>query len=141
MKFPKEFKKRINNALMEGHAVVVAYIDTNGEPHSSFYGSVHAYSDSQLGLWARNPEGELMKRIDSKPIVSITYADLSSRSFYKVKGSATLVTDDTVKNQVFEGMNQFEQSQDAERKGNAILIDVTHAAGRDEESGMFELTS
>ena len=139
MQFPEEFKKRINNALMEGHAVVVAYIDSSGEPHSSFYGSVHAHSDNQLGLWARNAAGELMKQIGSEPVVSITYADLATRTFYRIKGTARLVTDNAIKDQVFEGMNPFEQSQDAERNGSAIVIDVTYLAGRDEESGMFEL--
>ncbi len=36
-------------------------------------------------------------------------------------------------------MNQFEQSQDPERNGSAIVVDVTYLAGRDEESGLFEL--
>ena len=80
-----------------------------------------------------------MKQIGSEPVVAIAYADLATRSFYRIKGTARLVTDSKIKDQVFEGMNAFEQSQDAERKGNGILIDVTYLAGRDEESGLFEL--
>ena len=138
--FSEEFKRRLVDGLTEGHVVVASYVDRKGEPHASFYGSVHAHSDNQIGLWARNPESELVQILDQSPVVAFVYADLSTRTFYRFRGHARLVTDDATRDQVFEGMHPFEQGQDAERKGSAIVVDVDYYAGR-EESGVFEQTA
>jgi len=135
--FNEEFKRRLVNALTDGHVTVISYVDRNGEPHSSFYGSLHAHSGDQVAFWARNPDSELRAIIEEKPVLAFAYADVGTRTFYRFKGTARLVEDDATRNRIFEGMHPFEQSQDPNRDGAAILVDVTYWAGRD-ESGLFE---
>jgi len=135
--FSEEFKKRMANALTEGHVVVASYVDRANEPHASFYGSVHAHSDNKIGLWARNPDSELVQIIDQEPVIAFVYADLSTRTFYRFRGKARLIKDEPTYNEIFNGMHPFEQGQDQDRKGKAILVDIDYLAGR-EESGMFE---
>jgi len=135
--FNEEFRRRLVNALTEGHVTVVSYVDHDGEPHSSFYGSLHAYSDDQVAFWARNPDSELRTVIGGNPTLAFAYADVGTRTFYRFKGKARLVEDEATRARIFEGMHPFEQSQDPERKGAAILVDLSYWAGRD-ASGLFE---
>lgn len=50
-----EIRDRLARAIDEQRTVSAAYVDVEGKPHLSFYGSTHVYSDRQLGLWVRNP--------------------------------------------------------------------------------------
>lgn len=139
IKLGDELKRRLVDALTDGVAVVASYIDPNGDPHISFYGSVHAYSDQELGLWARNPESALVAGIPDNPKVAFAYADLSTRTFYRLHGTARVTTDEAERERVFAGMHPFEQGQDPERSGTAIIVALDEVAGRD-ESGMFSMT-
>lgn len=135
--FHDEFERRINNALSDLNAVVLSYVDTRGQPHSSFYGSLHVHDAQTLGLWVRKRSGELMKRIGDEPFVSVTYADLSTRTYYQLKGRACLVQDPAGAEAIYNNINPFEQSQDPDRLGCAVIINVEQFAGRDEERNKF----
>ena len=87
-----DIKHRLVNALNDGVAVVVGYVDKNGDPHVSPYGSVHAHSDDQLALWLRNPEGELIAGIARNAKVGVFYAQLSTRTFFRMQGRARVAT-------------------------------------------------
>ena len=104
-----DMKHRLVNALNDGVAVVVGYVDKHGDPHVSPYGSVHAHSDNQLGLWLRNPEGDLIAGIARNAKVGVFYAQLSSRTFFRMQGRAHVATSAAERDQVFTGMHPFEQ--------------------------------
>jgi len=134
-----DIKHRLVNALTDGVAVVVGYVDRDGDPHVSPYGSVHAFSDDQLGLWVRNPNGDLIKGIARNAKVAIFYAQISSRTFVRMRGRARIVEEKADRAKVFEGMHAFEQSGDPERKGVAIVIDLDSVQGRAADGTMFSM--
>src|SRR5262245_13046783 len=90
MKLPQELKDAINNAFTGGKPVLVAYVDEDGQPSLSFRGSTQAYSDSQLAIWVRNPEGGLQRALAKNPRVSLMYRDPTpdSRAMLQFKGVA-----------------------------------------------------
>jgi general stress protein 26 len=140
IKLSDDLKKRFVNALSDGVAMVVGYVDRNGDPHVSPYGSLHATGDDQLALWLRNPKGDLIDGIARNPNVAVFYAQLSSRTFVRMRGRAHLADDPAERAKVFEGMHPFEQRGDPERKGVAVVIDLDSAAGREADGTMFSMT-
>jgi general stress protein 26 len=140
IKLSDDVKHRLVNALNDGVAVVVGYVDRDGDPHVSPYGSLHASGDDQLALWVRNPEGDLIGGIARNPKVGVFYAQLSSRTFVRFKGCARAATDPATRGRVFEGMHPFEQRGDPERNGVAVLIDLDHVAGRAADGTMFSMS-
>jgi general stress protein 26 len=135
-----DLKKRFVNALTDGVAMVVGYVDRNGDPHVSPYGSLHASGDDQLALWVRNPQGDLIEGIARNANVAIFYAQLSSRTFVRMRGRARVAETAEERTRVFEGMHPFEQRGDPDRKGVAIVIDLDSAAGREADGTMFNMS-
>jgi general stress protein 26 len=135
-----DLKHRFVNALNDGVAIVVGYVDRDGDPHVSPYGSLHATGDDQLGLWVRNPKGDLIEGIARNAKVAVFYAQLSSRTFVRMRGRARVVTGAAERAKVFEGMHPFEQRGDPQRKGVAVLIDLDRAEGRAADGTMFSMT-
>lgn len=140
IKLSDDLRHRFVNALTDGVAIVVGYVDRNGDPHVSPYGSVHASGDDQLALWVRNPQGDLIDGIARNPKVAVFYAQLSSRTFVRMRGRARVATSEAERKKVFEGMHGFEQGGDPERKGIAVVIDLDSAAGRAADGTMFNMT-
>lgn len=140
IKLSDDLKKRFVNALTDGVAMVVGYVDRNGDPHVSPYGSLHASGDGQLALWVRNPDGDLIHGIARNANVAVFYAQLSSRTFVRMRGRARVANDAAERAKVFEGMHPFEQRGDPERKGVAIVIELDSAAGREADGTMFSMT-
>ena len=134
-----DIKHRLVNALNDGVAVVVGYVDKNGDPHISPYGSVHAHSDDQLALWRRNPEGELIAGIARNAKVGVFYAQLSTRTFFRMQGRARVATAAADREQIFTSMHPFEQRGDPERKGIAVMIDLDKVGGRMADGTMFSM--
>jgi hypothetical protein len=58
-----EIKQRLDKAIEDQKVLAASYVDVNGKPHISFYGSTHVHSSDQLAVWARNPEGGLIKTL------------------------------------------------------------------------------
>ena len=135
-----DLKLRLVNALNDGVAVVVGYVDSDGDPHVSPYGSLHASGDDQLALWVRNPNGDLIAGIARNPKVAVFYAQLSSRTFVRFRGRAHVASEPEVRTRVFEGMHPFEQRGDPERKGVAVLIDLDTVSGRAADGTMFNMS-
>ncbi len=133
-----EIKKRLDQALTDGHPVVVAYVNTDGNPFLSFYGSVHAYSDSQLALWSRNPEAEILEAIRKKPQVGLIYGDLSSRIYYWMYGRAAATSDEEARRKIFDGMHELERERDPDRGGVAVLIELDSVHGMS-SAGAFRM--
>ena len=135
-----DMKKRLVEALTDGRPVVAAYVSPSGDPQVAFYGSIHAYSDSELALWVRNPKAEFLDAIQHNPKVGFMYSDMSSRVFYRMYGRAARTSDESALERIFEGMHQLEQGLDPDRKGVAVLVELDEVAGRDQHGEMFSMT-
>src|SRR5437773_1763144 len=76
---PDFVKARVTRALADDIPLSVAYVDEDGKPSISLRGSVMAYSDTQLAIWARNREG-LAKAVQKNPNISLLYRENPTRS-------------------------------------------------------------
>ena len=131
MKLPQQIKDAINNAFTNGKPVLVAYVDEGGQPSLSFRGSTQAYSDSQLAVWVRNPEGGLQKALGKNPKVSLMYRDPNpeSRSMLQFKGSGRVGTSQAERDKVYDSSPEPERNADREKKGFPLIIDLERVDG------------
>ena len=128
----EEMKDSIRRALADRVPVVLAYVDTDGQPALSFRGTVQPYSDDQLALWARNPEGGLLRGIATNPKVALLYANLAERRVWQFRGRAHAETGEAVRHAVFDNSPEVERNQDPKRKGVALLVDIDSVIQRGE---------
>jgi hypothetical protein len=121
----------VNGALDNQTPMQIAYVDAADQVHLSFRGTVQAYSDDQLALWARDPEGGLPRNIADRPKVTLFYHDAAKRTSYSFYGRATVVTDAATRAAIFENSHPREQQADFRRHGVAIIVDLDTVEGRD----------
>jgi hypothetical protein len=82
--------------------MMVAYSDDDGEIHLSFRGTIQAYSDDQLAVWARDPGGGLPRHIAARPKVTLFYHDPKTRTTYTFYGRARITDDPGTRAVIFE---------------------------------------
>ena len=93
LRLTDEIKSTVDGALDNQTPMMIAYSDNDGEIHLSFRGSIQAYSDDQLAVWARDPGGGLPRHIPASPKVTLFYHDVVGQ----VTGNALVITlDDAV---------------------------------------------
>lgn len=129
MKLPGEIREAVNKALEEGAPVIVAYVDEEGQPSLSFRGSTHVHSDTQLGIWVRNPEGGLLRSLEKNPRVSLLYRSREKRMTLQFRGRAHVETDDAVRDHMYDIIPQVERNADAQKRGIALIIDLDRVDG------------
>ena len=131
LKLSPEMKTAVNTALASGRAIVVGYVDEDGAPQLSYRGSTQAYSDTQLAIWVRNPEGGILAATRKNPAVSLLYAnfDPKARGFMNFRGRAFVDTSDEVRRRVYEQAPEGERNLDKERKGVPLIIDLDSVEG------------
>jgi hypothetical protein len=126
-----DMKHAVNSAFGTGKPLAISYVDENGAPQLSYRGSTQAYSDTQLAIWIRNPEGRILESIAKNPAVALIYGnfDPNNRGFMIFGGRAHVDHSDAVRQHVYEHAHEFERNQDKERKGIAMLIDLDRIEG------------
>ena len=131
MKLTDQIKEIVNTSFTSGKPILVAYTDGDGAPSLSFRGSAIAYSDTQLAIWARNPEGGLLKAIGSNPKISMMYRNPGpdDRAMLQVRGVGKVATDDATREQVYNAIPEAEQNSDREKKGSPVIIDLERVDG------------
>ena len=127
-----EMQDSICSALADRVPVVLAYVDPDGQPAISFRGAVQPYSDDQLALWARNPEGGLLRGIASNPKIALLYANLAERRSWQFRGRAHVETDEAVRRTVYDHSPEVERHRDPERNGVAVVVDIDSVIQRGE---------
>jgi general stress protein 26 len=131
LKLTADMKKAVNEAFATLRPLVIAYVDEAGAPQVSYRGSTQAYGDTALAIWVRNPEGRLLPSIRNNPRVALIYGnfDPSSRGFMTFRGRARVEEDEDVRRRVYESAHEFERSQDQDRKGVALVIELDSVDG------------
>jgi len=125
-----EIKAAVDGALDNQTPMLIAYLDDAQQIHVSFRGTIQAYSDDQLALWAREPEGGLPRNIGERPHVTLFYHDPSRRTSYTFYGRARVETDPAARAAIFENSHPREQQMDFRRRGVAIVVDLDKIEGR-----------
>jgi hypothetical protein len=129
LKLTPEIKEAVNGALANRTPVMVAYVDEEGQPSLSFRGSTQAYSDTQLAIWVRNPEGGLQRALAKNNRVSLFYRDPEKRITLQFKGKAHIENDDATREKVYMNAPEVERNADRERKGFPLVIDLHQVDG------------
>jgi hypothetical protein len=128
LRLTPELHNKINNALADGHPMVLAVVDESGQPRLSFRGSLQTYSDTQLGFWLRNPQGSSLASIRRNSKVALIYRSATT-PLLQFQGNARIATEDAEREQVFNAAPEIERKADPDRKGQAIIIDLTRIEG------------
>ena len=86
----EDMQRAVNTAFETLKPIVVSYVDENGAPQLSFRGSTQAYSDTQLAIWVRNPEGRILESIEKNPAIALLYGSFepTARAFMIFRGRA-----------------------------------------------------
>jgi hypothetical protein len=131
LKLSADMKKAVDTAFESLKPIVVSYVDESGAPQLSFRGSTQAYSDTQLAIWVRNPEGRILESIAKNPAMALIYGsfDPAARAFMIFRGRARVDSSEAVRRQIYERAHPFERDQDKDRKGIALVIDLDSVEG------------
>jgi Pyridoxamine 5'-phosphate oxidase len=136
LRLTDEIKSAVNGALDNQTPMMIAYSDSDGEIHLSFRGTIQAYSDDQLAVWARDPGGGLPRHIAARPKVTLFYHDPKTRTTYIFYGRAWIADDPGTRAVIFGKSHPREQQMDFRRRGVAIVVDLDRLEGRG-PSGRF----
>jgi hypothetical protein len=128
-KLPDIVRGLINGALANGTPMSVAYADETGQPVLSLRGSTQVFSDTQLCIWVRNPEGGIVKALRTNPKMAMLYRDSKLRSTLVIQGRGHVESSEEVRNRVYELAPEVEQNHDVNRRGAALIIDVVSLQG------------
>ena len=130
LKLSEDMKKAVNTAFERKKPIVISYIE-NGAPKLSFRGSTQAYSDTSLAIWVRMPDGPILDGIKKNPAVALIYGDfrIDGRDFMIFRGKARIDKSEVARKRVYESAHVYEQGQDKDRKGNAVIVDLDTVEG------------
>lgn len=131
LKLTADMQRAVNTAFETMKPIVVSYVDEHDAPQLSFRGSTQAYSDTQLAIWVRNPEGRILESITRNPAVALLYGSFepTARAFMIFRGRARIDSSDSVRRHVYEHAHAFERDKDKDRKGAALVIDLDGVEG------------
>lgn len=132
LKLSPALKELVNQALARGRMISVAYVDLEGRPELSFRGSLQAYSDTQLAIWVRNPEGGLLKAVAAGHVhIAALYGEVGaqSRAFVTFRGRGRIDNSEAVRRAVYENAPAPERDLDKEQKGVPLIIDLDRVDG------------
>ena len=123
-----EIREHVNGAILAGNPMIMASVDDQGRPRLSFRGSVAVFSSDQLGVWARNAEGQTAGAIGANPHVAFMYRSPAQRVILQFAGRARLA-EGAERDQVYANAPEFEQKADPEKKGVGIVVDLDKVEG------------
>jgi pyridoxamine 5'-phosphate oxidase-like protein len=135
LKLTDEIKRTVNEAYVPNdRPILMATIDADGRPNVTWRGSVIAYSDTQIGVWARNPEGGTATTLAQHPDVMLVYRESGgpgqrSRVTLNFRGKARVDDSEKARRGVYDNMPQRERDSDPEMKGVAIIVDLESVTG------------
>ena len=124
-----DYKDAIDNAPKDGAPCLLGTASADGQPEISPKGSVVVYNAENLAYWERSHRGSAANIADN-PRVMIYYRNpqraetLPPGAALRFYGTATVVTDDTVRNAIYEMIPEREQKADAERTGYAVMVRI-----------------
>ncbi len=126
---PDVVRALVNNALANGTPMVVGCVDEAGQPVLSLRGSTQVYSDHELCIWARNPEGGLVRAAQRNGRFSLLYRDSRTRATLIFQGRGRVATDPVERERVYALAPEVEQNHDPARHGVAVIIDIERLQG------------
>lgn len=125
---PERLRALLSTASADGHPVIAASVDADGQPELAYYGSIQPFETGRLVLWAR-PPAHIADRLDTHPKLSFMYWNRDERVSARLYGTAHVVDEPERRNAIFAAAPQGEQDKDPERQGVAIEVELTRIRG------------
>jgi hypothetical protein len=122
---PLAVRALINNSRLHQTPILVTYVDGKGVPHASFRGSTYVIRPTQVSIWVRDAHGGLASAVAENPHLSLVYCDYPSTGVIDISGIASISSDAEVRRKAYELTIESEQHHDIERKGVAVIVEVT----------------
>ena len=122
----------IDPALANGSPCILATAAANGEPDIGYKGSMMVFDDESLAYWERTKRQHL-KNLTENPKVVVLFRDAKTKAAFRFHGTATVLDDGPVREQVMARTVPAELEKDPERKGAAVVIKldkVTNMGGQ-----------
>lgn len=129
LRLTDEIKQVVNEAPTKGLSLLVAAVDSEGQPRLSLRGSLSAYSDTQLCFWARNPAGTTAQSLADNPRLTLWYRDAPNRINFTFYGKGRVVEDEQARQTIYNQAIESERRADAQMKGSAVIVDLTAVEG------------
>ena len=135
LKMNADIQRTINEAYVPNDLpIIMAHIGDDGRPTMTYRGSVIAFSETQLGVWARNAEGGTASSLAKNPDVQLVYRESGgpgqrSKAVMTFRGKARVDNSEAARKKVYETMPQRERDSDPEMKGVAIIVDLESLTG------------
>jgi hypothetical protein len=119
----------IDGALENKTPVIAGYVDADGVPHVSPRGTVQVWSPTELAMWARDPDGGMLRAIPTNPNVSLFYRDPATRAAYELTGRMRVTDDPEERRRIFDRSPLVERNFDPRRRGKAIIVELDSVTG------------
>jgi len=135
LKMNADVQRTINEAYVPNdNPIIMASVGDDGKPSMTYRGSVIAFSETQLGVWARNAEGGTANALAAHPDVQLVYRESGgpgqrSKAVMTFRGKAHVDDSEAARKKVYETMPQRERDSDPEMKGAAIIVDLESLTG------------
>jgi hypothetical protein len=124
-----ELAKIIDSALDNKTPFMAAYVDKDGVPKVSPRGTVQSWSPTEIAMWARDPNGGMLRAIPTNPNVSLFYRDGAARTQFEIVGRMRVTEDPDERQRVFDRSPLIERNFDPLLKGKAIIVEVDSIVG------------
>ncbi|MBI4233744.1 MAG: pyridoxamine 5'-phosphate oxidase family protein [Chloroflexi bacterium] len=119
-----EMRLLIDNALANKTPCILATASRDGDPALGFRGSMMVFSEESLAFWERT-RGKELEHIRENPKVVVLFRDPTRRVGWKLYGTAIVHAEGPIREQVMARTVQPELDRDPERKGVAVVIQIT----------------
>lgn len=117
----------IDTALDDGVPCLLGTADAHGQAQISPKGSMMVFDATRLAFWERAGRSALANlRVNPKVVVYYRNPNAPGGSaVWRFYGTASVVADGALRDAVWARTIPLEQGKDPERKGAAVIIDVT----------------
>jgi hypothetical protein len=135
LRLTPEMQQIINEAFVPNdRPFIMAHVDEQGLPSMSWRGSVIAFSETQLAVWARHSDGATVNALEKRPDVMLAYRESGgpgqrSRVILNLRGKARIDRSDEGRKHVYDRIPQRERDSDPEMLGVAIIVDLESVSG------------
>lgn len=118
-----EMESLLGTAQEDRRPVMVATAGASGMPDVAFKGSVMVWDREHLAYWER-AHGTTLQNVAENPNICLLYWNPDRRTSWKFFGTAQLLADGELREQIMGKTIQVELDRDPERKGIAVLVRV-----------------
>jgi predicted pyridoxine 5'-phosphate oxidase superfamily flavin-nucleotide-binding protein len=113
----------INKAAADAAPVLVATSSADGMPDIAYKGSVMVFDNDHLAWWER-ALGTTLANVRENGQACLYYVNRQTRRSWKFFGTAEVIDEGPVREEVMSRTIQGELDRDPERKGVAVMVRV-----------------